>query len=273
MQGHHPAAVRQESIEFLVGFIIPECGAPEVDHHHIGLLPDRVFRTAEDGRYFYMRGFGEQGGPLFLPRGVIVFAGSVILGTGDQHDIQVAQFLSDGGRDTGFHHRINFRLRSRGGCADRGRGDLSGGEKNEQVFEFIGAQLCVSFGHDGDRAGVHAFDLGSQHDGFLVGPFEDAKFFVTFRADQPGQHTAVFQGDDIADVIGIDRGVGVDDIAEDGGRIALDQIREVGADVSAFFPHGVASGAIRLDAVEEGFAALPVSTGQLGGGAGGRWLG
>src|SRR5207247_7560831 len=66
--------------------------------------------------------------------------------------------------------------------------------------------------------------------------------------------------------VGIDDRARVDNIAEHGGGITKDQVGKVWADLASLATERMAGGAIRLLAEENGFAALPIAAGRLGGG-------
>src|SRR3954468_13824484 len=92
---------------------------------------------------------------------------------------------------------------------------------------------------------------------------------VAVGGDEAGEGLAVFELDDVADVVGVDGAAGVDDVVEGGGGVFEGEVGEVGADRAAFATDGVAGGALGFGE-EEGFAAGPVAEFYVGdGGVGG----
>ena len=86
---------------------------------------------------------------------------------------------------------------------------------------------------------------------------------VALGARHAGQHPAVLQLDEIGEIVGIDGGAGLADVAQDRVVIAVDQVGQVRADAAAAAADLMALRALGLVAEEDLAAARPVAALQF----------
>ncbi len=119
------------------------------------------------------------------------------------------------------------------------------------------------FGHDRQGGRMQRLHVGAAD--AIFPPLRVAYYqIVALGARHAGQNAAVLHLDEASEIIGMDRGAWKADVAPDGLVIAVDQVRQVGADAAAAAVDLMALRALGLVAEEDRAAARPVAALQLG---------
>ena len=141
----------------------------------------------------------------------------------------------------------------------------AGGEQiREQILHPLRAdRVGQAVGHRGNGRGLHLFDVGTRDDRFVAFRIANAKR-IALGSHRSGERAAVLESQVERDEVGIDREAGLADVAQNRGVIAMRQVRQIGADFSAFAAIGVARRTLRNGAVENLAAAGPIAAGEFG---------
>ena len=121
-------------------------------------------------------------------------------------------------------------------------------------------RLIEAGGHEGEGQLLLLRDFGPWDIKCLASGQGEGDAVRILRDPNGGEFAPVFLFDGVANVLGIDGGAGLADVAQHAVVVAVDEVGQIGADFAALAAHGVAHGA---DAFEERLAIVPISSREL----------
>jgi hypothetical protein len=248
MEKHEASPASEEVIEVSITFLRP-AAVPIVEDESVGFLELLVGGPIPGSGNGDIFPFCEQLLPGFLPGGVIMLTGAMILFVGDEDEVD---------------SRLGWR--SGGGLSEEGV-ELSGGasrwfmeEKDHEIAKLrLFKVVDKALGHERNIADAEGFNFASLKDLFATRGIEEAECFGSLAAEQAGGGITVFEGEVVSDVVGVDEGIGFAEVAEDRSSIAVGEVGEIGAESGSFTADAMTGGTLEGLSKKEGPAALEIT--------------